>query len=360
MSNQNTYCVIMAGGIGSRFWPLSTSEFPKQFHDILGVGRTLIQQTYDRLLNVTTQDKIYVVTDKVYTELVKEQLPDLSDNQIIAEPLGMNTAPCVLYSSLKIEGIDPDANLVFCPSDHLILEPQKFANQVKLAIESIKDKDGLYTLGINPTRPDTGYGYIQFIESDEAVKSVKTFTEKPDLSLAEKFIQSGDFLWNSGIFIWKAKTILGGFKEFLPEMYDALNLIKSSLNSEKESDSIADVYPTLQRVSIDVGILEKFRKVYVIPSSFGWTDLGTWSSLYENSQKDTEKNVVFGGMVKAYNATGNIIKTNKEKALVVEGLDDFIIVDTNKALLICPLSSDQTIKKFVNDLKLAKGGDKFI
>ncbi|MGI9525874.1 MAG: mannose-1-phosphate guanylyltransferase [Weeksellaceae bacterium] len=361
MIDTNTYCVIMAGGVGTRFWPLSTSDYPKQFHDVLGVGKTLIQQTYERLLKVTTQDKVYVITDRIYKDIVKEQIPALHDDQIIVEPVGMNTAPCVLYSSMRIEKLQEDANIVFCPSDHLILEPSKFVKQVGIAIESLQQKDGLYTLGIKPTRPDTGYGYIQYVESeDDPVKKVKTFTEKPDLALAEQFIASGDFLWNSGIFIWKAKTIIHAFQELLPDMYTTLAEVKHALGTVKESELISKVYPTLQRVSIDIGILEKYKEVYVIPSSFGWSDLGTWSSLYENSEKDKDKNAVRGKLVKLYDASRNMVNVLEDKAVVIEGLEDFIIVDTKEALLVCPITSDQTVKKFVNDLKLTKGGEKFV
>lgn len=360
MTDARTYCVIMAGGVGTRFWPLSTSDHPKQFHDVLGVGKTLIQQTYERLLKVTTQDKIYVVTDRVYTDLVKEQLPRLQTNQIIVEPAGMNTAPCILYSSLKIEKLHPEANIVFCPSDHLILEPEKFATQIDLAIKRMQENDGIYTLGINPTRPDTGYGYIQFVESEDPVKQVKTFTEKPSLDLAEQFIQSGDFLWNSGIFIWKARTILQAFEQLLPEMYETMYETKTTFGTDKEFKVISQVYPTLQRVSIDVGIIEKYQKVYVLPSSFGWSDLGTWSSLYENIQKDQAQNAVLGKMVKMYNASHNMVNVLEDKAVVIEGLKDYIVVDTQDALLICPLSSDQTVKSFVHDLKLSKGGENFV
>ncbi|MXV37380.1 mannose-1-phosphate guanylyltransferase [Flavobacteriaceae bacterium Ap0902] len=360
MTNSNTYCVIMAGGTGTRFWPLSTIEHPKQFSDILGVGKTLIQQTYERLLMVTSADKIYIVTDRLYKDLVKEQISQIADDQIIVEPVGMNTAPCVLYSSLRIKNLEPNANIIFCPSDHLILEPEKFKKQVNLAIKSLQERDGVYTLGIKPTRPDTGYGYIQFVEEDMAIKRVKTFTEKPNLELAEQFLDSGDFLWNSGVFIWKVETLLDAFKQLLPDMYMALKGVEEKLGSEDELAAVSKIYPTLQRTSIDIGIIEKYKHVYVLPSSFGWSDLGTWSSLYENSRKDKDKNAVHGKMVKTYCSAGNMINVNVDKAVVIEGLNDYIVVDTQEALLICPLSSDQAVKKFVNDLKLTKGGDRFV
>ena len=345
----------MAGGIGTRFWPMSTSKFPKQFHDVLGTGKSLIQQTYDRILKITEKEKIYVITDQIYADLVLEQIPDLSENQVIAEPMGMNTAPCAIYSAFKINALDPNAKILLCPSDHLILHEDKFVQKAQLAIESIDKNDGLYTLGIEPTRPDTGYGYIQFIESENLVKKVKTFTEKPSRDLAEKFLLSGDFLWNSGIFIWSAKTIIQAFEKYLPEMYQSLNQIKSDFNTPNEFAKIQDVYPLLQKISIDNGIMEKHKKVYVIPSSFGWSDLGTWTSLYENRDRDKLRNATVGNLVKLYNAKGNMIHIEGEKAVVIDGLDNYIVVDTEAALLICPLESDQDVKKYVNDLKLSKG-----
>lgn len=355
MDNKNTYCVIMAGGIGTRFWPLSTSKFPKQFHDVLGTGKTLIQQTYNRLEKITDAERIYVITDKAYTNLVAKQLPEMSPDQIISEPMGMNTAVCALYSAMKIHQKNPDANILLCPSDHLIINEEKFAEKAFLALSNLKEKDGLYTLGIEPTRPDTGYGYIQYIESDLSIKKVKTFTEKPDRELAEKFLLSGDFLWNSGIFIWSAKTIIHAFEKYLPDMFQSLEKISPYLNTEDEEKHIKKVYSTLQKVSIDVGILEKHRKVYVIPASFGWSDLGTWTSLYENYDRDKQRNAVVGSLVKLYDSKGNMIHVEGEKAVVIEGLENYIVVDTKNSLLICPLNSDQEVKKYVNDLKLSKG-----
>lgn len=359
MKDPNTYCVIMAGGIGTRFWPMSTTQHPKQFHDVLGTGKTLLQQTFERLLQITSPEKIYVITDQIYTELVLKQLPEISKDQIIEEPVGMNTAPCALYSALKIEKLDSDAKILVCPSDHLILNENKFAEKVNLALKNLDKEDGLYTLGIQPTRPDTGYGYIQFIEEENEIKQVKTFTEKPDKELAEQFLMSGDFLWNSGIFIWKAGTILKAFEEYLPDMYQSLKNIQKDIDSENEEQAVRKVYPTLQKISIDNGIMEKCRKVFVIPANFGWSDLGTWSSLYENMDRDRQRNAVSGKLVKMYDAKGNIVQIKGRKAAVIEGLNNYIVIDTPHALLICPLSSDQEIKKYVNDLKLSKG-EKFI
>lgn len=358
-NNPNVYCVIMAGGIGTRFWPMSTSKFPKQFHDVLGTGRTLIQQTYDRLLRITDSDKIYVITDAAYTKLVSEQLPEISQTQIIAEPMGMNTAACALYSAMKINKLDPKSKMLICPSDHLILKEEKFAEKVNLALQNIDNQDGLYTLGVEPTRPDTGYGYIQFIENQEEIKEVKTFTEKPNRELAEKFVNSGEFLWNSGIFIWSSETILQAFSAYLPEMFQSMEHIKEAINTQDETQKIEQVYPTLQKVSIDVGIMEKCQKVFVIPVRFGWSDLGTWTSLYENRKHDSHDNAVVGNLVKLYHSHGNMVHIDDRKAVVIEGLENYIVVDTEKSLLICPLSSDQEVKNYVNDLKLSKG-EKFV
>lgn len=358
-TNRDTYCVIMAGGIGTRFWPMSTSKYPKQFHDILGTGKTLIQQTFERLLKVTDKHKIYVITDASYADLVAEQLPQISKEQIIAEPVGMNTAACVLYSALKLNKLNQNAKMLICPSDHLILNEERFAEKVNIALSSIDTQDGLYTLGINPTRPDTGYGYIQFKEGDSEVKEVKTFTEKPSLEIAEKFLQSGEFLWNSGIFIWSSHTILKAFKAYLPEMYQQMYSVLDALNTASEEKEIARIYPTLQKTSIDVGILEKGDNVYVLPVSFGWSDLGTWSSLYATFNKNEENNAVNAHFSKFYNAGQNMVHVEGEKAVVIDGLEDYIVVDTEKALLICPLENDQKVKQYVNDLKLSKG-EKFV
>ena len=354
MDRKNIYCVILAGGVGSRFWPMSTTNNPKQFHDVLGVGRTLVQQTYDRLLNFCNPENIYVITDKNYTDLVKEQIPELNTENVIAEPVGMNTAPCAIYSAMKIYKKNPEAEILVCPSDHLILNEERFTETVLLALKSSKENQGLYTLGIKPTRPDTGYGYIQYVKGENEVKKVKTFTEKPNLDLAEKFIKSGDFLWNSGIFIWSAKDILDSFKKYLPEMYSIFASINDVLNTEQEASKVKEIYPTLQKVSIDVGIMEKDKNVYVIPSQFGWSDLGTWLSLYEQVEKDNNRNAVLGKSTFIYNSKGNILYTQKDKVTVIDGLKDYIVVDTEKALLISPVKNSQEIKRYVTDIKLNK------
>src|SRR5690606_5854653 len=291
----NYFGVIMAGGIGSRFWPLSTSEYPKQFHDILGTGRTFLQSTFDRLKKIIPIDQIFVVTLEEYVDLTLQQLPELKENQVIAEPSGMNTAPCNLYAAQLISQINPQANIVVAPSDHVILNEGIFLKKLQLALQESEQKESLITLGIQPTRPDTGYGYIQFLDNSKSeIKKVKTFTEKPGIELAEVLYKSGDFLWNAGIFIWKAQTILNAFQKHLPEMYESFQKIKNPLNSEKGKTEIKGIYSTVQMISIDNGILEKADNVYVIPSSFGWSDLGTWKSLFENSEKNEDNNVKRG------------------------------------------------------------------
>lgn len=346
----------MAGGVGSRFWPLSTSEYPKQFHDILGTGKTFLQQTFDRLKKVIPQDQIFIVTLDEYVDLTLQQLPNISKNQVIAEPKGMNTAPCNLYASMLIYEMNPRANIVVAPSDHVILEEKTFINKLKLALKETDKSDILVTLGIKPTRPDTGYGYIQFIQNKKSeLKKVKTFTEKPGLDLAEVFYKSGDFLWNAGIFIWKAESILKSFEQHLPDMYQSFQGIKNSLLTDKGKAQIKKIYSTVQFISIDNGILEKADNVYVIPSSFGWSDLGTWKSLFEISKKEKEQLVKRGKYVLTYNSKDSLVYAPQNKAVIVDGLVNYIVVDTENALLICPMDKDQSIKTFVSDLKLNKG-----
>ncbi len=360
MSSQNNFCVIMAGGIGSRFWPMSTQKFPKQFHDILGTGRTMIQQTYDRISKLIPDDKILVITNLEYVELCKTQLPNIPAENIVGEPMMKNTACCNLYMVNKIAERDPNANIVVLPADHLILKEQKFIEKIQLALDLTSENDYLITLGIKPTRPDTGYGYIQFIENtkDEFFK-VKTFTEKPNLEIAKSFIESGDFLWNAGIFIWNVKTIAKSFDKFLPEMVQQFN--SCDYNSSSEAECIESIYPKVTKVSIDNGILEKANNVYVIPSDLGWSDLGTWTSVYQNADKDENNNAVKSKNVLTYNSKGNIIRLkNNNKAAIIDGLKNYIIVDTEKALLICPRDNDQLIKDYVSDLKNFKKGDKFM
>lgn len=349
----------MAGGIGSRFWPLSTRKYPKQFQDILGTGRTMIQQTYDRISRIIPPENIYVITSEEYTDLSKSQLPEIPEQNIVGEPMMKNTSACNIYMVNKIMQKDADANLVVLPADHLILHEESFLKKVKLALKMASEHDYLITLGIRPTRPDTGYGYIQFTEKKgEELYKVKTFTEKPSLEIARSFIESGDFLWNAGIFIWNLKTIAAAFEKYLPEIYRQFSMCE--YNTVKEKPCIEAIYPKVNKISIDNGILEKAQNVYVIPSEFGWSDLGTWTSIYENADKDENNNSVNGKHFLIYSSEGNIIRGRKNKAMIIDGLKDYIVVDTDKALLICPRSNDQLIKDYVTDLKNVKGGEKFM
>lgn len=359
MEKSKNYCVIMAGGVGSRFWPMSTQKFPKQFQDILGTGRTMIQQTYDRISKIIPNENIFVITNKNYTALTHSQLPEIPLENIVGEPIMKNTAACNIFMVNKIADICPDANIIVLPSDHLILKEETFLKKVEFAFDLVSKNDYLVTLGITPTRPDTGYGYIQFIEEKNKNHfKVKTFTEKPILEIAKSFLESGDFLWNAGIFVWNARTIQKSFEDYLPDMSQQFS--SCEYNSENETRCIETIYPKVAKISIDNGILEKAQNVYVIPADLGWSDLGTWTSVYENAEKDKNDSSVASKYVVSYNSKGNIVRLKSNKAAIIDGLKDYIIVDTDKALLICPRENDQLIKDYILDLKSLKNGDKFI
>ena len=360
MSKSDRYCVIMAGGIGSRFWPLSTQKFPKQFQDILGTGRTMIQQTYDRIHKMIPAENIFVITNVEYVNISHQQLPDLPLENIIGEPMMKNTAACNYYMASKIAGINPEATMAVLPADHLILKEDVFLEKLELAFTLASKNEFLVTLGITPTRPDTGYGYIQFVDqAAEGYFKVKTFTEKPMLEIAKSFIESGDFLWNAGIFIWNVQAIQHAFEKFLPEMVQQFSVCE--YNAENEKSCIETIYPKLQKISIDNGILERAKNVYVIPADLGWSDLGTWTSVFENSEKDGFENAINTKKALTYDTSGNIIHIkNNNKAIVIDGLKDFIVVDTDKVLLICPREHDQNIKDYVMDLKNLKKGDRYM
>jgi len=353
----------MAGGIGSRFWPMSRTAFPKQFIDILGTGRTLIQQTYDRFLKVCPVENIYVVTNEDYVDLVKEQLPELNANQILSEPFRKNTAPCAAYGSYKIGSINPNAIIVTAPSDHLILKEDTFVSAVDSCIKKAKEEDCLVTLGIKPSRPDTGYGYIQFTDTDwpedKRLKKVKTFTEKPNAEMARFFMESGDFLWNSGIFIWSYQSIKKAFENHLPEVDAIFKDGMSLFHSSEESNFIKKAYALCPSISIDYGIMEKADNVYVRSSIIGWSDLGTWGSLYTHLEKDINKNAIVGKRVKMYDSSNCIVNAPNDKLVVLQGLDNYIIVDSKDVLLVCRKEDEQEIKTFVNDLKISNG-EKFV
>lgn len=340
----------MAGGIGTRFWPISTPDLPKQFQDILGIGKTMIQQTYDRALRIVPENNIYVITNKELVSVVRRQLPNLNESQIIGEPERKSTGPCNLYMALKIFRKNPESCLFVAPSDHLILNEVIFEKKLNLAFEEAFINHNLVTIGIRPTRPETGYGYIQFKPEEKAqVQNVVTFTEKPNLNAAKDFLEAQTYLWNSGMFIWRPQDILNAFEQFLPDMYKVFS--DCAYNQPEEADSVAKAYHEAPEISIDKAILEKAQNVKVVPADLGWSDLGTWTSLFEQAQKDKNNNVDTSTRTLTYKAKGNIIRIEKkDKVAIIDGLNDYIIVDTEKALLICPRSSDQEIKRYVSEL----------
>lgn len=357
------HVVIMAGGIGSRFWPMSRTDHPKQFLDILGTGRTLLQQTYDRSLAVCPKENILVVTNASYRDLVLRQLPDLTDEQVLLEPARRNTAPCIAYAAFHIHAKNPEACMVVAPSDHLILKEEAYTKLVNKALKVAAAEDALITLGIKPTRPDTGYGYIQFKEepsaTDRTVKKVKTFTEKPGLEMAEQFVASGEFLWNAGIFVWSAESILRSFATHLPEVYQLFNDGRDNFGTAKEKAFIERTYSHCTNISIDYGIMEKAENVYTLASDIGWSDLGTWGSLYAFSDKNADGNVIQGRNVVVYDTHNCIINVPKDKLVVLQGMEDMIVVESNGILLVCKRDEEQQIKRIVNDVKASKG-DRFV
>lgn len=350
----------MAGGVGVRFWPISTTKQPKQFIDILGTGETLIQMTYKRFEKVIPKENIYVVTNVQYKDLVKSQLPDMDDSQILYEPARRNTAPCIAYASYKIWQKDKDANFVVAPSDHIILHEENFLKVISAALKASQANGHLLTLGIKPNRPDTGYGYIQFRDEilfpeTPSIKKVKTFTEKPALDMAMSFLQSGDFLWNSGIFIWKATTILKAMEDHLPEISNVFLEGVDSYNTEHEEQFIKTAYSVCTNISIDYGVMEKADNVLVYVADFGWSDLGTWGSLFEHLPKNDNNNAVVGNNALLYESNDCIVNLPKEKLAVIQKLDGYIIVENESMLLICRKEDEQQIRDFVNDVKDLKG-----
>lgn len=351
----------MAGGIGSRFWPMSRTAYPKQFLDILNTGKTLIQQTFDRYKKLVPEENIFIITSAEYIPIVKKQLPHVADENILGEPSRKNTAPCVAYISFKLLKKDPNANLVVAPADHMVLETEEFIKTSRKALDFVNHINAFVTLGIKPTYPNTGYGYIQHETTAAApdIFKVKTFTEKPNSDLAKTFIASGDFLWNAGIFIWKVKNIITAFEKHLPEMYEVFAAEKEKFNTEEEKAAIEEIYPQCTNISIDFGIMEKAENVYIIPSSFGWSDLGTWNSAWDNMEKDYLGNAVAGKNVMVIDATKCMVHAPENKLVLLQGLDDFIIVDTKDALLICKRDKEQEIKEYVAEVKRNKG-DKYL
>lgn len=355
---QHHYVVIMAGGTGTRLWPVSTSVKPKQFHDLLGVGKSLLRMTYERFATQFLAENIYIVTNEAYLNLVSEQLPELGDQQILLEPNKRNTAPCIAYAAYKIASKDPEATMVVAPADHLILKEEAFHHAISTALNHADKEDHMITLGMQPNRPETGYGYIQYLPDSSAIKKVKTFTEKPELELAKKFIESGDFVWNAGIFIWSVKSIITAFEDYLPDLAEVFSEGMEHYFQEKEKLFINKAYGQCGSISIDFGIMEKAENVYVLLADIGWSDLGNWESLHEIRQKDEEANVSPENVM-FFNASGNIVTTDKIKLVVVDGLTDYLIAEENGVLLICKKNAEKEIKEMVNSVKL-RLGDEFI
>lgn len=364
MKKKDHFCVIMAGGIGSRFWPLSRSSKPKQFIDILGKGKTLLRQTYERFEQLCPVENIFVVTNVAYAELVKKQVPELDESQILSEPMRKNTAPCIAYANFRIQKINPEAKIVVAPSDHLIIREKEFLATIRKGLDFVGRNNALLTLGIKPGRIETGYGYIQaanggLMKEDPNLKKVKTFTEKPDYDMAKVFFESGDFYWNAGIFMWSLPTVMQAFNRYLPDIQTLFREREGVFGTKVEREHMGKIYANCTSISIDYGVMEKAENVYVLCSDFGWSDLGTWGSLYEHLPQDGLKNSLSGRNLMVYDVTNSMIQVEGNKLVVIQGLENCIVVDTRDALLICRKEDEQKIKQMVNDVKMEKG-EKFL
>jgi len=354
---QNTYCVIMAGGVGSRFWPLSTTKTPKQFLDILGTGSTLLQQTYERFKPICPIENFLIVTSSTYKDTVMKQLPDISSDQILAEPHRRNTAPCIAFANTIIKSKNTNAQIIVSPADHLILNEDQFQKNIVEGLDFISTKDALLTLGIHPSRPETGYGYIQIdgeIE-EESFQKVKTFTEKPNYEMAKIFHDSGEFFWNSGIFLWTLDSIEKAFKSHLNEIHSLFEVYFPSIGTANESIALNEAYIECKNISIDYGIMEKAENVYVQTVNFGWSDLGTWSSLHEHSEKDENDNALINGNILLYDTKNCVVHLPQDKIGVIQGLENYIIVQSKNSLLICPRENEQQIRQFTTDIRTEFG-----
>ena len=346
----------MAGGVGSRFWPFSRNDRPKQFLDFFGTGRSLLQMTFDRVRHLVPAENILIVSNVIYKELILEQLPEISASQVLLEPNRRNTAPCIAYAINRIKAMTDKANIIVAPSDHLILKEADFLDTIRTGFEFIEKNDCLLTLGIKPSRPETGYGYIQIDEGETNLRRVKTFTEKPNADLAQIFYETGEFYWNSGIFLWNLQTIVKAFDKLLPEVSTKFNAGKEFFNTDKEQEFIDEMYPSCPNISIDYGIMEKAANVHVLCSDFGWTDLGTWGSLYEMSPKDEHENVTLKCKTALYESENNIVVLPSEKLAVISDLKGYIVAESNNVLLICKLEDEQRIRQFVNDANVKFDG----
>lgn len=353
---ENNYCIIMAGGVGSRFWPFSRNDRPKQFLDFFGTGRSLLQMTFDRLSKVVPAKNILIVSNTLYRDLILEQLPEITANQILLEPHRRNTAPCIAYAINRIKAVTDKANIIVAPSDHLIMKESEYLYTLKEGLAFVEKNNNLLTLGIKPSRPETGYGYIQIDDGDTNLRRVKTFTEKPNIDLAKIFFETGEFYWNSGMFLWNLQTIDEAFNTLLPDVATRFAAGKDVYNTPDEQAFIDEIYPSCPNISIDYGVMEKAANVYVLCSDFGWTDLGTWGSLYEMSPKDENANVTLKCQTAFYESHNNVVVLPSDKLAVIQDLDGYIVVESDNVLLICKLEDEQRIRQFVNDTNIKFDG----
>ena len=358
--NNNHYCVIMAGGVGSRFWPISRHDRPKQFLDVLGTGKSFLRTTFERFANIIPVENVFVATNTAYRDMVLAEIPELKPENVLCEPLGRNTAPCIAYAAMRIRSINPDAVMVATPSDHLILNEIHFCEVIQQCLDFVAGEDSLLTIGLQPTRPETGYGYIQVNKHKASGKfnKAKTFTEKPNAELAKIFVDSGEYYWNSGIFVWRVPTILAAFEKLQPEIYGPLDSIREFYGTPAEQEHIDVVYPECKGISVDYGIMERYDNVWVRCSDLGWSDVGTWGSIYEYSAKDEHGNT-FSTNTFTFDTEGCVIRTPDDKVVVLEGLKDYIVVDTPDVLMVCPKKAEQNIKRYIDTVNFSKG-DKFI
>jgi mannose-1-phosphate guanylyltransferase len=352
---KNNYCIIMAGGIGSRFWPMSTPERPKQFLDVLGIGKSLLQMTYERLLNIAPVENIYILTNESYADLVNEQLPALKRNQILTEPKRKNTAPCIAYAAAKIQSLNPEANLIITPSDHLIMKEERFTEIINIAIKQANSDERIVTLGIQPTRPDTGYGYIEFSESESltggSVTEVIQFREKPDLKVAEEFLRKGNFYWNSGIFVWKASTVLNALQKFQPALHSLFAADLSKYNTSEEQHFVNDCFENCEDISIDFAIMEHARNTDVVLADFDWSDLGTWGSLGMHLSKDFNSNAVIGKHAHLFHSSNCIVNISDDKLVLLDGLEDYIVVESDNMFMVLRKENEQELKNFLKKIE---------
>ena len=354
MAINNNHLVIMAGGVGSRFWPMSTEDKPKQFIDVLGSGRTLLQSTFDRFKGIIPSDNVWVVTNRKYFELVKQQLPSIPVGNILLEPCRRNTAPCVCYVSWRIKAKDPKANIVVAPSDHLITDVVEFQRVIKECLKFTSETDAIVTLGMKPTEPHTGYGYIEADLSSNSARNkelyrVNSFHEKPKLELAKQYLAQNNYFWNAGIFIWSVETIVNAFRVYAPAMNKIFESMLSIYGTDKEQEEIDRRYPECEKISVDYAILEKAEEIFVCPADFGWSDLGSWDSLHAHTEHDLYKNSCIGPNIKVYDSRNCIVHTTEEKQVIVQGLDGYIVAESNNTLLVCKISEGQNIKKYLGE-----------